>query len=66
VTAHGRQVDELRHGEGFVRGHRSSVRHTLAVSHRPGILQPSLAVPLQNDGAANHDRLGNYWSWPQW
>ena len=24
VTAHGRQIDELRHGDGFVRGHRSS------------------------------------------
>jgi hypothetical protein len=24
-TVHGRQIDELRHGEGFVRGHRSSV-----------------------------------------
>lgn len=25
VTSQGRQIDELRHGEGFVRGHRVSV-----------------------------------------
>ncbi|WP_035675141.1 hypothetical protein [Bradyrhizobium liaoningense] len=25
VTAHGRQIDELRHGVGFVRGQRSSI-----------------------------------------
>lgn len=25
VTSQGRQIDELRHGEGFIRGHRISV-----------------------------------------
>jgi len=25
VTSQGRQIDELRHGEGFVRGHRASI-----------------------------------------
>lgn len=25
VTSHGRKIDELSHGEGFVRGHRASI-----------------------------------------